>query len=197
MLAALAMFAALSTADGAAAQEARSLAGRLLVAKPEMGDSRFTETVIFMVRHDRRGAMGLVINKPVVRTPLSSLFERMQQPAPEGEIEGDILVHYGGPVAPEQGFMLHSTDVLVEGSQVVDDDTAMTARIDMLSRIATGEGPARSLFALGYAGWGPGQLEGELEQGVWFVIPAEDSLVFAEDPERTWDRAMAKRGIEL
>ena len=182
----------------AGAQDRDNLAGQLLVAGDNMGDPRFSETVVFMVRHDAaQGAMGLVVNRPVLSTSFFSLFERLRMDAPDDVSQGEIVVHYGGPVEPGQGFMLHSPDVLVEGSLAVTDSVAMTTRGEMLRRIARGDGPAKSLFVLGYAGWAPGQLEWEIQQGAWLVIPTEDALVFAEEPERTWERAVARRGLDL
>ena len=198
MLVSLAVCAAMTAPQGAGAQDRDNLAGQLLVAGGNMGDSRFSETVVFMVRHDAaQGAMGLVINKPGLSTTFAALFERLRLDAPGDESLGEITVHYGGPVQPGQGFMLHSPDVLVEGSLAVTDSVAMTTRSEMLRRIAQGDGPARSLFIFGHAGWAPGQLEWEIQQGAWLVIPAEDTLVFAEDPERTWERAVARRGLDL
>lgn len=182
----------------AGAQERDNLAGQLLVAGDNMGDPRFSETVVFMVRHSAaQGAMGLVVNKPGLSTSFAVLFERLRMDAPDDVLEGEIVVHYGGPVSPGQGFMLHSPDVMLEGSLAVADGVAMTTRGEMLRRVASGDGPAKSLFILGYAGWAPGQLEWEIRQGAWLVIPTEDALVFAEDPERTWERAVARRGLDL
>ncbi len=194
----LTVCAAMSAPQVAAAQDRDSLAGQLLVAGDNMGDPRFSETVVFVVRHGAaQGAMGLVVNKPVLSTSFASLFERLRMDARGEAPEGEITVHYGGPVQPGQGFMLHSPDVLVESSLAVTDSVAMTTRSEMLRRIAQGDGPARSLFIFGYAGWAPGQLEMEIRQGAWLVIPSEEALVFAEEPERTWERAVARRGLDL
>ncbi len=172
-----------------------SLAGRLLVASEKMGDPRFQKTVIYMIEHSRDGAMGLIINVPMGAVPAAKLFNRLGL---DGDgVEGEIEVHYGGPVYPERGFLLHSTDVLLRGSVLVDDRVALTARPEMLLAIARGDGPAQSVFTLGYAGWGPSQLESELARDAWFVIPADMSLVFAPDPAKSWERAAARRGFDL
>ena len=171
------------------------LAGRLLVASEKMSDPRFQKTVIYMIEHDRDGAMGLIVNVPMGRVPAAKLFDRLGL---DGDgIEGEIEVYFGGPVDPERGFLLHSTDVLLEGSVRVDERVALTAHPEMLLAIARGDGPAQSVFTLGYAGWGPGQLESELARDGWFVIPADLSLVFAPDPAKTWERAAARRGFDL
>ena len=172
-----------------------SLAGRLLVASEKMGDPRFQKTVIYMIEHSRDGAMGLIVNVPMGAVPAAKLFNRLGL---DGDgVEGEIEVYFGGPVDPERGFLLHSTDVLLEGSVRVDERVALTARPEMLLAIARGDGPAQSVFTLGYAGWGPSQLESELARDDWFVIPADMSLVFAPDPAKSWERAAARRGFDL
>ena len=176
-----------------------SLAGRLLVASENMRDPRFRSTVIFMVEHNPGGAMGLIVNKPFGAVPLARLFEHLgleegQRPSDAG---GEIEVYYGGPVEPERGFLLHSAEVMVAGSIVVGEGIAMTAEAEMLHEIARGEGPERSLFALGYSGWGPRQLESELARDDWFTIPFDPALVFAADPARSWERAAARRSLDL
>jgi putative transcriptional regulator len=172
-----------------------SLAGRLLVASEKMGDPRFQKTVIYMIEHSRDGAMGLIINVPMGVVPAAKLFNRLGM---DGDgLEGEVEVYFGGPVDPERGFLLHSTDVLLRGSVLVDERVALTARPEMLRAIARGEGPAQSVFTLGYAGWGPSQLESELARHDWFVIPADMSLVFAPDPAKSWERAAARRGFDL
>ena len=172
-----------------------SLAGRLLVATEKMGDPRFQKTVIYMIEHNRDGAMGLVINVPMGAVPAAKLFNRLGL---DGDgVEGEIEVYFGGPVDPERGFLLHSADVLLEGSVRVDERVALTARPEMLLAIVRGDGPAQSVFTLGYTGWGPSQLESELARDDWFVIPADMSLVFAPDPTKSWERAAARRGFDL
>ncbi len=172
-----------------------SLAGRLLVASENMGDPRFHRTVIYMVEHNSTGAMGLIVNVPVGAVPTSRLLERLGLNA-EGVL-GEIQVYFGGPVDPGRGFLLHSTDVLLKDSVRVDARVAMTGQPEMLRAIARGEGPAQSVFTLGYSGWGPGQLESELAKDAWFVIPADMSLVFASDPADSWERAAARRSFDL
>ena len=172
-----------------------SLTGRLVVATERMGDPRFRNTVIYMVEHNDGGAMGLIVNRPYGAMPLARLFERLGLEAPE--VAGDIEIYYGGPVEPERGFLLHSAEVVMKGSIVVGEGVAMTAEPEMLHRIARGEGPERSLFTFGYSGWGPRQLESEFARDTWFAIPFDPSLVFAADPARSWERAAARRGLDL
>ncbi len=176
-----------------------NLVGRLLVATGNMADPRFRNTVIYMVEHNAGGAMGLIVNLPFGRIPLARLFEKLGLAPPEagGAAGSEIEVFYGGPVEPGRSFLLHSTEVVVAGSIVVGDGVAMTAEAEMLHKIARGEGPARSLFALGYSGWGPRQLESELARDDWFTIPFDPALVFADEPARSWERAAARRSLEL
>ncbi len=176
-----------------------SLAGRLLVASDNMGDPRFRNSVIYMVEHDSGGAMGLIVNKPLGAMSVARLFEQfgLEAPPVAPGAAGEIEVYYGGPVDPGRGFLLHSADVVMADSVLVDGRIALTARPDMLRKIARGEGPERSIFTLGYSGWGPGQLESEFDRNDWFVIHADISLVFATNPAKTWERAAARRSLDL
>jgi putative transcriptional regulator len=172
-----------------------SLAGQLLVAGPEMGDPRFAETVIYVVAHSDKGAFGVIINQPVKSVSFAELFHLLHLDSDAGT--GSLSVHYGGPVEPGLGLILHSRDVTLGDADVVAGDLAATTEPEMLRRIASGKGPSRYLFALGYAGWAPGQLETELGRSDWFVIPADPSLIFTDHPEETWKRALARRSTTL
>ena len=178
-----------------AAEQSDNLTGQLLVATPEMRDPRFAETVIYMVWHNAEGAFGLVINRPLAKGPLEDLLKGFGIDSPEAK--GEITVHYGGPVNPRAGFVLHSDDVLLGDSTKVADGIAMTADSRLLEAMSRGKGPRQSLFMLGYAGWAPGQLEGELMAGSWFVVSGDKALIFGEDAGRKWQQAMDKRKIPL
>jgi putative transcriptional regulator len=178
-----------------AGAQSPSTAGQLLVAGESMRDPRFRETVIYMVEHDASGALGLVVNRPLGAAPVAALMERLGLDAEQAR--GEIAMYLGGPVEPGRGFVLHSADVMDEDSQEISPGVAIGASEKMLRQIGRGEGPKHSLFAFGYAGWGPGQLDGELARDDWFTIPAAPEAVFAEDPAQTWRRAMQKRGIDL
>ena len=174
---------------------AGGLAGQLLVATTDLKDPRFVRTVIYMVHHDAGGAMGLVVNRPLGDTPLATLLEGL---GVEGNgVKGGIRLYYGGPVEPRRGFVLHTTDYTSESTRIVKDEIALTVGTDILRAIGTGTGPRLSLIALGYAGWAPGQLEGEIAAGAWVVVPADEGLVFGENYEKKWDQAMARRMIQL
>lgn len=178
-----------------AAERERFLTGQLLVATEEMADPRFAESVIYMVRHDAEGALGLVINRPLAKGPLDDLLKgfgvKSQNP------KGEIIIHYGGPVGSRQGFLLHSDDVALESSTRVKEGIAMTSDTQLLEAMAQGKGPRLALFMLGYAGWGPGQLEAEIQAGSWFAIPGDKSLIFGKDAEHKWKQATDRRRIPL
>jgi putative transcriptional regulator len=178
-----------------AAEQSDYTTGQLLVATPEMRDPRFAETVIYIVKHDADGALGLVINRPLAKGPIEDLLKGFG--IESSEAKGEIIVHYGGPVSPRAGFVLHSDDVILDNSIKVADGIAMTADPKLIEAIAHGKGPRQSLFMLGYAGWGPGQLETELEAGAWFVVSGDKELIFGKDADPKWNRAMDKRKIPL
>ena len=171
------------------------IAGQLLVATPEMNDPRFAQSVIYIVRHDKEGAMGLVVNKPVARGSISELLKAVGEEVEGGDLE--VILHYGGPVESGKGFVLHTDDYTEDGTEVVCGGMALTADVGILRDIARGRGPQNRLIMLGYAGWAPGQLEGELLAGAWFIIPAEKELIFDDHPETIWERARDRRKVEL
>ncbi len=176
-------------------EEFKSLAGQLLIATPAMADPRFARTVILMVTHDRNGAFGIVINRPAGEQALAKLFEAMGEEATG--IDGSVPVFVGGPVETAQGFILHSAEYRRPGTYAVNDRFAMTTSLDALRDIAANKGPKKSIVAFGYSGWSPGQLEGELKQHAWFVAPADSHIVFDEDRDRVWDKAMARRPRDI
>jgi putative transcriptional regulator len=173
-----------------------SIAGRLLVATPDLEDPNFYHTIVYMVRHDRTGAMGLVINRRLGRGPVAKLLQGLGL---EAEVDGgaEIDVHYGGPVQPDRGFMLHSPEFIGEDTVVLSSSVALTSSLDVLSAIAAGKGPQQSLFALGYAGWAPDQLEQELAAGAWLVVDADEALLFDQQIDSKWQRALDRQGVDL
>lgn len=177
-----------------AAQEPQYLTGQFLVATPEMGDPRFVETVIYMVEHDETGAMGLVINRPLLKGPISDLVKGLG--IEDKTAKGEIVLHYGGPVETQKAFVLHSNDYAGKGTKRLGGGISVTGDVEIVRDIAQGKGPGRSIFAIGYAGWAPGQLEAEIKANGWFVIPADEKLIFDGDPATKWDRTMARRKIK-
>lgn len=169
---------------------------QLLVAMPTMGDPRFARSVIYMCSHTAEGAMGLVINKPYPGLTFPNLLSQL---GIEPTADNDIIVRLGGPVETGRGFVLHSTDYMRQGSVKLDEriGIGLTATLDVLRAIASGNGPERSLFALGYAGWGPGQLDAEIQENAWLAAPADSELIFDTDLDSLWDRAVRKIGVDV
>ena len=175
--------------------EATGLAGQLLVATPAMSDPRFVETVIFMVKHDAAGAMGLVVNRPVGEIAMTDLLKELG--IDDESADGEIRLYYGGPVDAGRGLVLHSADYMADETQVITDTVSLTAEREIVRAIANGAGPRLSIVTFGYAGWSAGQLEGEIERGGWIAVPADEALVFDDDYEGKWARAMNRISIEL
>ena len=169
------------------------MSGQLLIAMPSMADPRFARTVIYLCAHSDQGAMGLVINKPMPQITFVDLLEQLEIET-EGAVE-DQVVNFGGPVESGRGFVLHSGDFQREGTMMVDDTVGLTATVDILRAIAAGDGPERHLLALGYAGWGPGQLDSEIQANGWLHAPADDAILFDHDLSTKWERSIAKLGV--
>ena len=162
---------------------------------PGMGDSHFVKSVIYLCAHSDKGAMGLIVNKPAPDTRLSDLLDQLG--IVRTDRMADVRVHIGGPVEHGRGFVLHSADFASEqGTLKVDDNISMTATLDVLERIAAGRGPKASFLALGYAGWGPGQLEAEIAQNGWLTSPARHDLIFGRANEFKWAAALKSIGVD-
>jgi len=172
----------------------RYTTGKFLIAMPGMQDERFAQSVVYMCAHGPEGAMGLVINKPIDSITFPDLLSQLDinvPPAGQG-----IEVLFGGPVETGRGFVLHSPDYMHDATMVVGDDVALTATVDILKAIAEGAGPEQSLLALGYAGWGAGQLDDEIMANGWLSVDADSDLLFDTSLSLKWNRAMAKLGID-
>ncbi len=171
------------------------LTGQLLVAMPQMQDPRFMRTVIYMCAHSMEGAMGLVVNKLADNVSFPDLLDQLN--IQTGPVENEIFVHFGGPVETGRGFVLHSSDYVQDATLVIDENVGLTATVDILKSIAEGSGPDRSLLALGYAGWGAGQLDEEIQANGWLSVAPDVPLVFDGDLDGKWERAMGKMGIDF
>src|SRR5690242_1709077 len=172
----------------------KSLTGQLLIAMPQMMDPRFARSVVYVCAHSEdEGAMGLVINKLFEAVTMDELFTHLK--LDPGTIARSNPVHFGGPVEPGRGFVLHTTDYHEDATLVVGDGLGVTATLDILRAIGRGAGPRRSLLALGYAGWAPGQLDAEMQANGWLSVAADSDLVFDPDLGGKWQRALAKLGI--
>ena len=169
------------------------LAGMLLVAMPAMPDPRFARSVIYLCAHSPEGAMGLVVNQVIDSVTFPHVVDQL---GIEGPVQDeDMPVHLGGPVESNRGFVLHTSDSVQESTLVIDETFALTATVDVLRAIAHGHGPKRRVLALGYAGWGPGQLDLEVQANGWLMVPADADLVFGRDNETKWHQALSKIGV--
>ena len=169
--------------------------GQVLLAMPAMSDPRFERSVIFVCAHNEDGAMGVVINKTLDSIDFRELLGQLDIPA--NEAARDIAVHFGGPVENQRGFVLHSNDYRHDDTLVVDDQVGLTATLDVLRDLAQGQGPENSILALGYAGWGPGQLEAEFQDNAWLSVSASRELVFKVANSDKWERAFNSIGVDL
>jgi putative transcriptional regulator len=172
-----------------------SLAGQLLVASAEMGDPRFYHAVILVVRHDRNGALGIIINRPVEDRSVASLLEALGEK--DTGVTGSVRIFAGGPVQPEIGFVLHSPDYHRPETVDIDGRVAMTSSPQVLRDLGNRQGPSKSLVAFGYAGWASDQLEGELRQRAWVTAADDEKLIFDEDRDKVWEEAMKRRTQDL
>jgi len=171
-----------------------TLRGHFLIALPSLQDGFFAHTVTYVCEHNDEGAMGLVINQPIDLSWHQLLRHVDLEP---GELVPDRAVFRGGPVQPEHGFVLHTADEHWTATRELCDHLALTTSRDILEAIAKGRGPRQVLIALGYAGWGPGQLEHELAENAWLAVPADESVLFELPPQRRWDAATRLMGIDV
>ncbi|MEZ5796034.1 MAG: YqgE/AlgH family protein [Paracoccaceae bacterium] len=174
---------------------AGDLAGKLLIAMPGLGDPRFQGSVIVICAHSAEGAMGLIINKPAGDLSFAGLLDHLQ--INRGDATREIRVRIGGPVERGRGFVLHSADWHGgEATMRVPGGLRMTATLDILEALADGSGPALALLALGYSGWGPGQLEDEIQRNDWLVCAAGPDLVFSDEDPGKWAGALRQMGVD-
>jgi len=171
-----------------------SLRGQFLLAMPGMQDPRFRQTISFMVEHTDEGAMGIVINTPS-KVTWKEVFEQLS--LQDASLRGGETVLLGGPMSPEQGFVLHGAGVRFDSTLEINGEISLTASRDIIESLATGRGPDDVLLALGYAGWGPGQLEQELVENAWLTLPAEPEILFATPWQKRWHTAAARHGIDM
>lgn len=171
------------------------LSHHFLIAMPEMGDPIFAGTLTYILQHDEQGALGLIVNRPI-NLVLGDVFES----AEFGECSERMInkpVYHGGPVAAEQGFILHPPTEQVWNSSLHNDALFMTTSRDILEAIAHDEGPSRFLFCLGYSGWSPGQLENELKENAWLTVEASDQIIFQDDEDAKYQHALSDLGVDL
>ena len=172
-----------------------ALTGKLLIAMPGMGDPRFEHSVVFLSAHSADGAMGLIVNKPARGVSLSDVLHQLSQDS--GPPETLLKVHYGGPVETGRGFVLHTDDYRSAMQTLeVPGGFALTATLDVLEDTLRGQGPASAMLMLGYAGWGPGQLEGEIAQNGWLTADPTHEVVFDLPDSEKWAAALQLLGID-
>lgn len=172
-----------------------SLEGKFLIAMPGMSDPRFARALIYMCAHSAEGAMGLVVNKLAPHVTFPELLGQLGIAA--GAAADQVRVHFGGPVETGRGFVLHSNDYALESSLGVGELISLTATVDILRAMVDGHGPRRALFALGYAGWGAGQLDAEIQANGWLTADADPDILFSADLDGKWRRAIAKLGFDV
>ena len=179
------------------------LDGQMLIAMPAMGDERFSRSLIYVCAHSSEGAMGIVVNQPAANIKFPDLLVQLDV-IPAAELiqlprkAGAVKVLKGGPVETGRGFVLHSADFFIENSTLpIDDGICLTATLDILKAIARGKGPESAVLALGYAGWGAGQLENEIQENGWLHCAADSELIFGTDNDNKYERALKKLGIDL
>ena len=166
------------------------LTGQLLIASPQLRQSAFDHAVILVAQHNRDGAFGIVINRPIDKKPIAKLMTAFGIDA--SGITGSVRVFAGGPVDPSVALVLHSADYNRPDTFDIDGRIGLTAAVDVLRDIGTGKGPRKSLVAFGYAGWAPAQMEDEVARGIWVSVPEDLDLVFDEDRSKVWSDALAR-----
>lgn len=184
------------------AAEEGFLEGKMLIAMPSMGDERFERAVIYMCVHNSDGAMGIMVNKPMPMITMTGLLDQLSIPlAQDSQIRLETAtcpVLEGGPVEVGRGFVLHTQDYFSDDSTLpVDEDVGLTASLDILRAIASGKGPRRALLALGYTGWGAGQLEAEIQANGWLHCEPDPELLFGIDLGAKYQTAMHKLGVDI
>ena len=182
------LHAALPTAPDVSGRT--SLAGQILIATPALDGSSFGRTVILMAQHNRDGALGIVINRPIAERPTATLLQALG--ADVAGITGNVLIFLGGPVSPEICLLLHSAEYHVGDTLDIDGRVALSPAAPVLRDIGLGKGPNKSLVAFGYAGWAASQLEDEIARGSWYSVSEDPALVFDEDRTKVWDDAIAR-----
>jgi len=179
----------------------RWLYGKMLIAMPDMNNDIFQRSVIYVCAHNSGGAMGIIVNRPAGSLNFPGLLAQLKIIDKSEQIRlpesaGTMKVLRGGPVDEQRGFVLHSSDFFIKDSTLaIDDGISLTATLDILKAIAHGVGPRQAIFALGYAGWGAGQLENEIQHNGWLHCPADPALIFDDDIDTKFRRALQKIGI--
>lgn len=172
-----------------------NLTNHLLIATPDAEDNIFTQGVVYICQHDKEGAMGILLNQPLWQFKFKEVLAQMKIEVKDPTAE-DTILFAGGPVQPDHGFVIHSPVGKWKTSLNVTPTVAVTTSKDILAALAEGNAaPEKAIFALGYAGWEPEQLEKEVMENQWFVLPASEELLFSSNPEQLWKTALASSGV--
>ena len=170
------------------------LTGQILVSMPNMLDERFYKTVIYLCAHSKDGSMGIIINKKIDHDIYPNLLEQLG--IDKSLNDNKIFIRYGGPIETRRGFVLHTSDVIQKGSMPIDKEIVLTSTAEIFDDIAKGKGPKVSILAIGYAGWGAGQLEYEIKENSWMTLPVESSFIFDEQISDKWSEAYKMMGFD-
>tara|TARA_Y100000588_G_scaffold394604_1_gene515973 strand:- start:2307 stop:2834 length:528 start_codon:yes stop_codon:yes gene_type:complete len=162
---------------------------------PSMSDPRFARSVVYICNHSEDGALGLIINKKINSLTFVKILDQLDIRVNDTESGQPRAIFFGGPVEIERGFILHSLDYHTDHTLVINEEFGMTASIEIIKELAKGNGPKQSLIALGYSGWGTGQLDGELQNNDWLSVDADADLMFNENSDDKWDNALNKVGV--
>lgn len=171
------------------------LQGKLLISTPELRDSCFEKSVIYVCAHNETGAMGILINQPMDDLTCGEILQQLK--VNSYQTSSKKQVYFGGPVESAKGFILHTNDYKGETTQQVGNNFSITSTIDILKDIADNKGPSKSIVALGYAGWSAGQLEDEIRRNSWIVAPVDEGLIFEEDTANKWKKAAMLAGVDM
>tara|TARA_S200000501_G_scaffold152764_1_gene143985 strand:- start:6 stop:620 length:615 start_codon:yes stop_codon:yes gene_type:complete len=171
------------------------LAGKLIIAMPTMSDPRFKRSVVCICAHNEDGAIGIIINKIIESLSFSKIIKQLKLKKNMTKNDYKDHIYFGGPVETERGFILHSSDYSSENSTSINSEISMTASTEILQALIDGNGPNKSIVALGYAGWGPGQLDTEIQSNAWLSVESDLELVFSAKTAEKWDMALEKIGV--
>ena len=171
------------------------LAGKLIIAMPTMSDPRFKRSVVCICAHNEDGAIGIIINKIIESLSFSKIIKQLKLNKNMTKNDYKDHIYFGGPVETERGFILHSADYSSENSTSINSEISMTASTEILQALIDGNGPNKSIVALGYAGWGPGQLDTEIQSNAWLSVESDLELVFSAKTAEKWDMALEKIGV--
>ena len=171
-----------------------SLKGNFLISMPHMNDPNFARSVVYVCEHTENGAMGLVINKPLGHIDFADILRQLNITIPEFRLPN---VYFGGPVELYRGFCLHSNEYHLEDTICITETISLTANKTIINDIANNAGPQDLLFLMGYAGWAPNQLEYEITENGWLIVPSSDDIIFDLTDDKKWEMAAKRYGIDI